>query len=145
MSEQAETRNNKHAEQVTKLADAMLRTALWPAVGIVVIGAVVGLVWVGTAGLFGAFVGGAVAFASSLATLFMMRKSAAMDPMAVMAVALGGYVFKMLVIFGVMTLLRGVDALHTLSLAITMMAVILVWAGAEMVAFKRTKVPTIIP
>ncbi|RBM16565.1 hypothetical protein DI005_25080 [Prauserella sp. PE36] len=144
MTEQAETRN-KHAEQVTKLADAMLRTALWPAVGIVVIGAVVGLVWIGTAGLFGALVGGAVAFASSLATLFMMRKSAAMDPMAVMAVALGGYVFKMLVIFGVMTLLRGVDALHTLSLAITMMAVILVWAGAEMVAFKRTKVPTIIP
>ncbi|PXY26758.1 hypothetical protein BAY59_19150 [Prauserella coralliicola] len=144
MTEQAETRN-KHAEQVTKLADAMLRTALWPAVGIVVIGAVVGLVWIGTAGLFGALVGGAVAFASSLATLFMMRKSAAMDPMAVMAVALGGYVFKMLVIFGVMTLLRGVDALHTLSLAITMMAVILVWAGAEMVAFKRTKVATIIP
>ncbi|MFC4004867.1 hypothetical protein ACFS2C_23680 [Prauserella oleivorans] len=123
----------------------MLRTALWPAIAVVVVGAVVATVLVGTEGLLGALVGGVVAFASSLATLFMMRKSSAMEPMAVMAVALIGYVFKIVVIFGVMTLLRGVDALHTLSLALTMMAVILVWAGAEMVAFKRTKIPTIIP
>ncbi|TWE30030.1 hypothetical protein [Prauserella muralis] len=136
---------NPHAEQVLKLARAMWRTALVPSLAVVVIGAVAGALWVGSAGLFGALVGGAVAFASSLATLFMMRWSAGMHPMAVMAVALGGYVFKMLVIFGVMTLLRGVDALHTYALALTMMGVILVWAGAEMVAFKRTKIPTIIP
>ncbi|MEU6642066.1 hypothetical protein ABZ863_05900 [Saccharomonospora sp. NPDC046836] len=144
MTEQTEKRN-PHAEQVQRLADAMLRTALWPAVGVVVTGAVVATVWVGVSGLLGALVGGAVAFASSFATLFMMRKSSAMDPMAVMGIALGGYVFKMLVIFGVMVLLRSVDGLHTLSLALTMMAVILVWAGAEMVAFKRAKIPTIIP
>lgn len=144
MNEQSE-KTNPHAQQVLKLADAMLRTALWPAIAVVVVGAVVATVLVGTEGLLGALVGGVVAFASSLATLFMMRKSSAMEPMAVMAVALIGYVFKIVVIFGVMTLLRGVDALHTLSLALTMMAVILVWAGAEMVAFKRTKIPTIIP
>lgn len=136
---------NPHAESVLKLSRAIWRTALWPSLAVVVAGVVAGLIFVGAPGLYGALVGGALAFASSLVTLGLMRWSAAMHPMAVMAVALGGYVFKIIVLFVVMTLLRDVDALHTYALAFTMMGVILVWAGAEMVAFKRTKIPTIIP
>jgi ATP synthase protein I len=138
-------KRNPHAESVLKLADAMKKTALWPGVATAVIGAVVATVLVGWAGLFGALIGGVIAFGSSLATLWMMRKSSGMEPMAVMAVALGGYIFKLLVLLGVMTALGGVDALHRESLAFTMLAVILVWAGAELIAFKRTKIPTIIP
>jgi hypothetical protein len=136
---------NPHAQSVLKLADAMYRGALWPGIVTVVIGAVVATVLVGLPGLFGALVGGVVAFASSLATLWMMRKTAAMDPMAVMAVALGGYIFKILVLLGVMMLLRGVDGLHPKALALTMLAVILVWAASEFVAFRRTRIATIIP
>jgi ATP synthase protein I len=136
---------NPHAQSVLKLADAMYRGALWPGVATVVVGAVVSLVLVGLPGLFGAIVGGAVAFVSSLATLWMMRKTAAMEPMAVMAVALGGYIFKILVLLGVMMLLRHVGFLHSKALALTMLAVILVWAAAEFLAFRRTKIPTIIP
>ncbi|WP_235999085.1 hypothetical protein [Qaidamihabitans albus] len=136
---------NPHAEQVLKLADAMLKGALWPGVITVVLAAVVATVWVGVPGLLGALVGGLVAFGSSLATLWMMRKTSAMDPMGVLAVALGGYIFKLLVLLGVMMLLGGIDALHRYALAFTMLAVIIVWAGAEVVAFKRTKIPTIIP
>jgi ATP synthase protein I len=138
-------KRNPHAESVLKLADAMKKTALWPGVATAVIGAVVATVLVGWSGLFGALIGGVIAFGSSLATLWMMRKSSGMEPMAVMAVALGGYIFKLLVLLGVMTALGGVDALHRESLAFTMLAVILVWAGAELIAFKRTKIPTIIP
>jgi Ca2+/Na+ antiporter len=65
--------------------------------------------------------------------------------MAVMAVALGGYIFKILVLLGVMMLLRGVDGLHPKALALTMLAVILVWAASEFVAFRRTRIATIIP
>lgn len=140
-----EKTENPHAQSVLKLADAMYRGALWPGVATVVIGAVVSLIVVGLPGLFGAIVGGVIAFGSSLATLWMMRKTAAMDPMAVMAVALGGYIFKILVLLGVMTLLRNVGFLHSKALAFTMLAVILVWAAAEFVAFRRTKIPTIIP
>ncbi|WP_425458419.1 hypothetical protein [Amycolatopsis rhizosphaerae] len=136
---------NPHAQSVLKLADAMYRGALWPGVATVVVGAVVATVVVGLPGLFGAVVGGVVAFASSLATLWMMRKTAAMEPMAVMAVALGGYIFKVLVLLGVMMLLRNVGFLHPKALAFTMLAVILVWAAAEFVAFRRTRIPTIIP
>lgn len=138
-------KRNPHAESVLKLADAMMKTALWPGVATVVIGAIVATVLVGWPGLFGALIGGVIAFGSSLATLWMMRKSSGMEPMAVMAVALGGYIFKLLVLLGVMTALGGVDALHRESLAFTMLAVILVWAAAELIAFKRTKIPTIIP
>ena len=136
---------NPHAQSVLKLADAMFRGALWPGIATVVVGAVVATVWVGLPGLFGAVVGGAVAFGSSLVTLWMMRKTAAMEPMAVMAVALGGYILKVLVLLGVMMLLRNVPGLHTKALAFTMLAVIVVWAAAEFLAFRRTKIPTIVP
>ncbi|KAA9162049.1 hypothetical protein FPZ12_012480 [Amycolatopsis acidicola] len=142
MTEQTE---NPHAQSVLRLADAMFRFALWPGVATVVVGAVVSWFWVGVPGLLGAIAGGIVAFASSLATLWMMRKTSAMEPMAVMAVALGGYIFKVLVLLGVMMLLRGVHFFHPKALALTMLAVILVWAAAEFTAFKKTKIPTIIP
>ena len=81
----------------------------------------------------------------SLLTIFLMRWTGGLHPMFVMAVALGGYVGKMLVLLIVMTLLGGVDALHPTSLALTMLATIMVWAGAEVVAFRKTKIPTIVP
>lgn len=136
---------NPHAQSVLKLADAMLRFALWPAVATVVIGAVVSTILSGVPGLLGSLVGGVIAFASSLVTLFMMRKSAALDPFMVMAVALGGYILKVMVLFGVMTGLKGVDAFNRYALAFTTLAVILVWAAAEFLAFRKTKIPTIIP
>lgn len=140
-----EQTENPHAQSVLKLADAMYRGALWPAIATVVIGAVVSVFLVGLTGLWGALVGGLVAFGSSLVTLWMMRKTAAMDPMAVMAVSLGGYILKVLILFGVMLLLRHVPFLHVKALAFTMLAVIVVWAAAEFLAFRRTRIPTIIP
>ncbi|GAB2665581.1 hypothetical protein GCM10027271_25800 [Saccharopolyspora gloriosae] len=135
---------NPHAATVRKLADAMLRTALWPGVATVLLGIVVSAVLVGATGAFGAVVGGAVAFGSSLLTIFLMRWTGGLHPMFVMAVALGGYVGKMLVLLIVMTLLGGVEAIHPMALALTMLATIMVWAGAEVVAFRNTKIPTIV-
>ncbi len=135
---------NPHAESVRKLANAMLRTAIWPGLITVALAAAVATAVAGTAGLFGALVGGAVAFGSSLLTIVMMRQSADLPVMMVMSVALGGYVFKILALLIVMILLRGVDGLHVMSLALTVLAPVLVWAGAELVAFKKTKIPTII-
>ncbi|HEY8473968.1 MAG TPA: hypothetical protein VIL37_15215 [Natronosporangium sp.] len=135
---------NPHAQSVLTLASAMLRTALVPALVTVALGAVVATVLVGVDGLLGALTGGAVAFGSSLLTLFLMRWSAGFPVAMVMAVALGGFAVKMIVLLGVMAALRGVDALHPLSLALTFLATVLVWAAAEAVAFRRTKLPTVI-
>lgn len=148
MSESAadtSTANNPHARSVLQLAAAMFRYALWPAIATVILAAIVCTALLGLAGLLSALIGGVVAFGSSVATLWLMRKTSAMDPMLVMAAALGGFVFKMLVLLGVMTALGTIDGLDRTALALSMLAVILVWTGAEAVAFQRTKIPTIIP
>jgi ATP synthase protein I len=133
-----------HGETVTRLADAMLRHALWPAVVTAVVGIVVCSVLYGVRGGVAAAVGGVVAFASSLATWWLMRKTAELNPMMVMAGALGGFVGKMIVLLLVLMVLREISWLHTKSLAYTMLAVVIVWAVMDTVAFRRTKLPTLI-
>jgi hypothetical protein len=133
-----------HGESVIRLADANLRYALWPGVATVVIGIAASAVFAGLEGALGALVGGVVAFASSLATLWLMRKTSALPPIMVMAVALGGFAGKMVLLLVIMTLVRPIDWLHPRALAYTMLATVLVWAAMETVAFRKTKIPTLI-
>ncbi len=133
-----------HGEAVTRLADAMLRYAIWPAVATVVIGIVVASVLHGVQGGVSALIGGIVAFASSMATWLLMRKTAALNPMMVMTGALGGFIGKMIILLLVLMVLREITWLHTQSLAYTMLAVVIVWAAMDTVAFRRTKLPTLI-
>src|ERR1041384_426717 len=111
----------------------MLRTALWPAVATVVIGVVVCSVLYGPRGGVAALVGGVVAFASSLATWWLMRKTANLNPMMVMTGALGGFIGKMIILLLVLMVLLEVTWLHTESLAYTMLAVVIVWAAMDTV------------
>lgn len=129
---------------MTRLADAMLRHAVWPAVATAVIGIVVCGVLYDVRGGVSALVGAAVAVASSLATWWLMRKTAALNPMMVMAGALGGFIGKMIILLLVLMVLREITWLHTRSLAYTMLAVVIVWAVMDTVAFRRTKLPTLI-
>jgi ATP synthase protein I len=133
-----------HAETVTRLADAMLRYALWPAVATVVVGIVVASVLQGVQGGVSALIGGVVAFASSLGTWWLMRKTAALNPMMVMTGALGGFFGKMIILLLVLMVFREITWLHAESLAYTMLAVVVVWAVMDTVAFRRTKLPTLI-
>jgi ATP synthase protein I len=133
-----------HAETVTRLADAMLRYALWPAVATVVVGIVVASVLQGVQGGVSALIGGVVAFASSLGTWWLMRKTAALNPMMVMTGALGGFFGKMIILLLVLMVFREITWLHAESLAYTMLAVVVVWAAMDTVAFRRTKLPTLI-
>ncbi|MBK0867639.1 MAG: hypothetical protein IJH84_22840 [Saccharopolyspora sp.] len=136
---------NPHAATVRKLADAMLRTAVWPGVVVVLLGILVSGLLAGLPGVFGALVGGVVAFGSSLLTIGLMRWTGGLHPMFVMVAALGGYMGKMLVLLVVMTLLGGVEGLHSYALAFTMLATIIVWAASEVVAFRKTKIPVVVP
>ena len=133
-----------HGEAVTRLADAMLRYAIWPAVATVVVGIVVSSVFNGVPGGVSALIGGIVAFGSSMATWWLMRKTAAMNPMMVMTGALGGFLGKMIILLLVLMVLREITWVHTESLAYTMLAVVIVWAAMDTVAFRRTKLPTLI-
>jgi len=136
---------NPHAQSVLTLAAAMLKATLVVGLGTIAVAVVVSTIWVGIPGMLGALVGGAVAFGSAMATIWMMRFCAAMDPMFVMAVVLGSYVVKVLILLGVMTALKGVEVLHPMALGLTMLAAVILTAAAEVRAFRRTKIPTIIP
>ena len=144
MTEDAE-RANPHAEAVRELASAMAKVAVPAALVTIAVAAGVATLVAGTAGLYGALVGGAVALGSSLATIVMMRQSADLPVMLVMAVALGGYAFKLVVLLVVLAVLRDVDVMHTYSLGLTLLATVMVWAAAEVVGFRRTDLPTIVP
>jgi ATP synthase protein I len=135
------------AASVLKLADAMLRTALVPGLVTAAAGTVVAALLVGQPGLYGGLLGGLLAFASSLATIVMMRFSADLPAALVMAIALGGYLFKLIALLVAMILIRdiiGTAAVHPVSLALTFLATVMVWAVAELIAFKRTRLPVLI-
>jgi ATP synthase protein I len=129
---------------VTRLADAMLRYALWPGLATMVVGIVVSSVVYGVPGGVSALIGGAVAVASSLATWWLMRKTAELNPMMLMTAALGGFAGKMIILLLVMMGLREVTWLPDKPLGYTMLAVVIVWAVMDTVAFRRTKLPTLI-
>ena len=98
----------------------------------------------GARGGVAALIGGLVAFASSMATWWLMRKTAALNPMMVMTGALGGFFGKMIILLLVLMVFREITWLHAESLAYTMLAVVVVWAAMDTVAFRRTKLPTLI-
>lgn len=144
MSE-TEATENPHAKPVVDAANAMAKASLLATPPAIVVCVVLFTVLNGMPGLWGSLVGGALAMLASLSTLGMMRFSAGLDPTFVMVIALGGYALKVILLFGALTLLRGVTALHPLSLGITMIVAILIAAAVEFAAFKKTKIPTIIP
>ncbi|WP_367135902.1 hypothetical protein [Saccharothrix sp. HUAS TT1] len=134
-----------HEDVVRITARAMSRGALWAAIPTALLGIAVSSFFYGLDGALGALVGGLVVGASSLATLWAMRRTAALDVHLVMAAALGGFVVKMLILLGVMMLLRDVPGLHPRALAFTMIAMIVATAAAEAIASRRTRLPNVIP
>jgi hypothetical protein len=142
---ETEAQENPHAKVVLQAARAMTKASLLVTPPAVLICIVLFSVLNGMPGFLGSLVGAVLAMLASLSTLGLMRFSAGQDPMFVMVIALGGYVVKVVLLFGALTLLKGVTALHPMSLGITMIVAILVAAAAEFAAFRKTKIPTIIP
>lgn len=146
MSEtEPQDQENPHAKVVLQAARAMTKASLLVTLPAVVVCVALFSILNGLPGFLGSVVGAVLAMLASLSTLGLMRFSAGQDPMFVMVIALGGYVVKVVLLFGALTLLKGVDALHPMSLGITMIVAILVAAAAEFAAFRKTKIPTIIP
>ncbi len=134
-----------HELAIQRLAAEMFRGAAWAALGTFAVGIVVSTVIWGSKGLFGALIGGAIAIASSLATLLLMRKTAALDPMFVMVAALGGFMGKLIVLLVAVILLRGQDWLEPRALGITLVATVVVTSFLEARASKRSRSQMVVP
>ncbi|WP_243792456.1 hypothetical protein [Saccharopolyspora gloriosae] len=136
---------NEHARVVRALADAMLRMSVLPVAITVVVAAIAGYFAAGVPGVAGAVTAGMVASGASLFTLWLMHRTAGMASMFVLGASMGGFLIKMFALLVTMMALRGVEAVDAMTLALTFIAMVLVWATSEAVAFRRTKVPTIVP
>ena len=129
---------NAHAESVRRLAAAMLRTggAFGGVAAVAARG--VGVVGAGGDGWGGPRVGVGLGFGSCLATIGLMRLTAALPVQSLFGAVLGGYAVKVGLLMVVAVPLRGIGQLHPLSLGLSIVAVVLAWAVAEVVAFFRT-------
>jgi ATP synthase protein I len=134
-----------HRDVYLAMVRATFRGALWGTLVAVAIGVLLAGVFVGWYGVFGALVGGALGVGSFMLTQVMMRQVAAVNMNMLLVAMLGGFLAKMLVLFGALTLLGRVEELHRMSLALTLLGTIIVSGTIEAMAFRKNQVPGIIP
>jgi ATP synthase protein I len=134
-----------HRDVYLAMVRATFRGAVWGTVVAALLGVLLAGAFVGWHGVFGALVGGALGVGSFLLTQLFMRQFAAVNMNMLMVAMLGGFLAKMLVLFAALKLLGQVAELHRMSLALTLLATIIVSGTIEALAFRKTQVPTIIP
>lgn len=142
--ENGEQKRAMHAQSVYALAASMLRWGMRLAVPVALVTVGVATVLAGQAGLAGAGFGVVLGFGSALVTLASMRLAANRPPAALMGIALGGYAIKMSVLLVIMLVLGDVPALHRAALGFGLLVTVVAWAVADVIAFQRTKIPTIV-
>lgn len=143
--EPATTTEWTHETVVRRLAGEMFRGALWATLATVAAAVVLWTVLAGVPGLVSALIGGAVACLSSVATLLVMRKTAALPLQVIMVAAFAGFLGKLLLLVVVMLLVRQFPELHDNALALTMAATIVVATFMEVRASKRSRSQMVIP
>ncbi|QFZ22975.1 hypothetical protein [Saccharothrix syringae] len=143
--EPATTKEWTHETVVQRLAGEMFRGALWATLATVAAAAVLWTVLAGVPGLVSALIGGAVACLSSVATLLVMRKTAALPLQFIMIAAFGGFLGKLVLLIAVMLVVRRFPELHDNALALTMAATIVVATFMEVRASKRSRSQMVIP
>ncbi|GAA1232525.1 hypothetical protein GCM10009676_14690 [Prauserella halophila] len=134
----------EHARSVHRLADAMLSWGLRISLPLSLLTLGVAVLAAGADGLVGGGVGIVLGQGSALVTITMMRLAASRGPNSLLGFALGGYALKMTALLVVMLLLRDVDGFSRPALAFGMLVVVVAWAAGEVVAFQRTKTPTLV-
>lgn len=134
----------EHARSVHRLADAMLSWGLRISLPLSLLTLGVAVLVAGAEGLVGGGFGVVLGQGSALVTITMMRMAAARGPNSLLGFALGGYALKMTALLVVMLLLRDVDGFSRPALAFGMLVVVIAWAAGEVVAFQRTKTPTLV-
>ncbi|MBC8091555.1 MAG: hypothetical protein H7Y15_06380 [Pseudonocardia sp.] len=132
-------------QSVRALAGAMFRNATIAATVVGVAAVVVAAFLVGPAGALSAAAGAALANASSLLTLFLMRRTATLAPHAVMVASFGGSLLKMILILVVLFPLGTVEGVDRGALAIGLIVVLIAVTSAEGLAGYRLRTANIDP
>lgn len=140
----AEQGRDAHAQAVLTLAAAMLRWGMWLTVPVALVTTGVATIMAGAPGLAGAGFGVVLGFGSALITIAAMRFAANRPVQSVLGIALGSYALKMSALLVVMLAFGNIAALHHTALGLALLVTVVSWAVADVIAFQRARIPTII-
>jgi len=119
---------------------AMLRTALLPTLVVGALAVVLAAVLGDSEDVWSAVLGAALVVVFFSLSLLVMRQTAHLQPLAVMAVVLAAYTGKILALGVALILLYDASWLDGQTLAFTIIGCTIVWLACEMRAFTRLRV-----
>ncbi|GAB3444597.1 hypothetical protein GCM10027517_24460 [Phycicoccus ginsengisoli] len=125
------------------LFHVVLRRALVPAAAAGLVTAVVLGVVRGPGGGVAGVIGVVIALAFFASGLVMVGRFVRdrTEPMLFMAVGMAVYLAQVLVLLGVLVVVRQVDAFDSVAAGIAMLVTVLVWQGAQVLAWRHARVP----
>lgn len=121
----------------------MLRRLMFATLVITVVAALVGGLTTGTAGLWGALIGGVVGLLFCATTVVTMAMSEGRSPQYLAVAVLGGWLAKMVVIIVVLVVLRPLDFYDRYLLAGTIAAIAIASLTVEMLAVRSARIPVV--
>lgn len=122
-----------------------LRDMIWLVVGVTVVGVVVGWLVAGLPGVWGALIGAAIALVFSGTTTLSMLKTDTAAPGRMMAVIMGTWLGKLVVVIVVLAVLRGMDFYDRYVLAVVVAVAVIGSALLDYRAVARGRVPYVSP
>lgn len=125
-------------------SDSMRTAVRYGAIGLLVLaslGAVISGLVAGLPGLWGALIGAALGGGFILTTAVSISLTSKFAPTMAGAVLLGGWLVKMLIAIVVLAALQDLDFYNKKSLAIVVLAALVIVLGAEVYGVVRTKAP----
>jgi hypothetical protein len=125
------------------LFHVVLRGALLPAAAAGVVTAVVMGLTRGLDGLAAGLAGVVIALAFFASGLFVVGRFVrdTTQPMLFMAVGMAVYFAQVLVLLGVLVVARRIEGFDSFSAGVAMLVCVLVWQAAQVVAWRRARVP----
>jgi hypothetical protein len=125
------------------LFHVVLRGALLPAAAAGVVTAVVLGLARGLDGFVAGLAGVVIALAFFASGLFIVGRFVrdTTQPMLFMAVGMAVYFAQVLVLLGVLVVARRIEGFDSLSAGVAMLVCVLVWQAAQVVAWRRARVP----
>lgn len=132
-----------HPRTVGDLMSQILRRLIVATGIIVVVAVIAGLVFAGTAGLWGALLGGIVGVVFCLTTVISMKLSEGRSPQYLAVAVLGGWLAKMALIIAMLAVLQDLTFYNRYVLVATLVAIVLASLTIEMLAVRAARIPTI--
>lgn len=127
-------------QAIRRMAASMARGAALVGVGVSVVCVGVAAVVEGGPGLWGAGLGAVLATGSALLTPVLMLRTTTLEPAVVMLASFAGLATKAIVLMAALFTLGSAPGLHRMSLAVTMLVVLVATTAAEARAGSKIKI-----